>query len=264
MNDFAKTILDAGAAVAEPIQAGSGYGQVMVIPDGYKVTDLEKYQGKPKRIRAQVNVITAESFCAYYKQFAPPDISQAFVNEQKNAFAVIFDYGIPDQPAWRDHRLTYMPPWGLAWTRWRDQQHRPMSQTAFAEFIEENADDVLTPDGATLLEMALSLDAIKKVEFISNKRLADGFREFTYNEKIEGKGKRNVIFPEEITLQLPIFHDGPTEQVRCLLRYRVNEDGLTVGYVIHRQEFRERDAFISILEGIQNELGVTFIHGAIG
>lgn len=264
MDDFAKTILDAGAAVAKPFTSSDGYSQVMVVPERYHVTDLEEYQQAPKRIRALVNVITAESFCEYYKQFAPPESSQAFVHEQRNTFVAIFDYGRQDKPKWRDHQLTYIPPWSLAWTRWRNEQHRPMTQTTFAEFIEENADDVLTPDGATLLEMALTLHATKKVDFISNRRLADGFREFTYNEKIEGKGKHNVIFPDEIMLQLPIFHDGPIEQVRCLLRYRVNEDGLTIGYVIHRQEFRERDAFIAILLGMQIELGVMFIHGAIG
>ena len=64
-----------------------------------------------------------------------------------------------------------------------------MTQVDFARFLEENMPDVVEPDSAELLEVALTFEAKKSVEFSSGVRLANGQIQFQYDEVSPGHGE---------------------------------------------------------------------------
>ena len=51
-----------------------------------------------------------------------------------------------------------MPP-SREWLLWNKAHRQHMSQLSFAEFLQDNLPDVISPDGADLLDMSLKFEA---------------------------------------------------------------------------------------------------------
>jgi len=63
---------------------------------------------------------------------------------------------------------------------WLDGQNRELSQVAFALFVEDNVHSVVKPSGADFLQVALTLQAKKGVNFRSGHRLENGDIQLRY------------------------------------------------------------------------------------
>ncbi len=128
-----------------------------------------------------------------------------------------------------------------------------MTQFEFATFIEDNVKDVREPAGADMLEIARTLEATKKVDFVSGIRLSDGQREFTYNEQIEGTSRKGQVkVPEHFILGSPVFVAGTLYRVTARLRYRIEAGKLRLWCDLLNPHEIERDAFGAIVEKVDD------------
>ena len=114
-----------------------------------------------------------------------------------------------------------------------------------------------------MLEIALTLEAKKKVNFVSGLRLTNGSNEFTYEEQVDGsaaKGKLKI--PEKISLGIPVFLNGDPYKVEANFRYRIGDGGkLQMWYELVRPHVIIDDAVANLRDKIVAETGLTAWNG---
>ncbi len=257
-----------GANVAEASHANIGtYGQTpyVVLPEGYKVHDLEKTLPTPTRKRARVTLAQTSAFIAYYKMHRVA--SQIYgTTEPPRFIAVLDDHSVSHSPGWREHTAHYDCPLSPEWSTWNGSNKKQMSQTDFAQFIEDNLPDVVEPEAAHMLEVSRTLEAKKKVNFASGIRLANGEVQFTYEEQIQGTAAKGQIkVPETFVLGIPVFHGGPRYHVEARLRYRIADGGaMTMWYDLLRPHKIIEHAALEVWKEIETETGESILHGSPG
>lgn len=237
----------------------------VVVPIGFQVSSLESFKDIPARHRGNTVLRDVRSFNEYvnnrktgstliYGAYTPP------------VFKAVFNDHLGDTPGWRDDTATYACPHSIEWVTWQGRNGRHMSQTEFAQFIEDNLPDIANPPAADMLEISRSLEAKKKVDFASGVRLSNGQNELTYTEEISGtasKGKLQV--PEQFTIGIPVLEGGTRYAVPCRLRYRIADGGkLTIWYEMVRPHKVLEDAVNTVWSLIQTTTEIKVLNGCIG
>ncbi|MBU9386597.1 DUF2303 family protein [Burkholderia multivorans] len=235
-NDFVAA-RDAGAALAEIRNVGGT--PIAIVPDGYRVEQLEHLLGVPARHRGSAELLDAASFIAYVNKFkdAGGTTRIYFRTDPKPQFVAVLNDSTADAPAWADFRATYNAPLSKEWVTWTGSDQKPMSQDEFALFIERNLPDVNVPPAAEMLEIATTLQAKKGVEFASGTRLVNGQVQFVFKETIQArageKGQFNV--PEQIEIVIPVFEGSAVgDRLIAKFRYRIQDANLRMWYELDR------------------------------
>lgn|SRR3990167_1909884 len=263
------TIAGAGPQVPTPSEGTEAIPYV-IVPSGATVQSLaaQYVRELPRRRSGAVSLADAASFIAYVSAFKLSE-TRIFANPADNIVTAVFDYHQPGedgQPRWGAHRATLTMAFTEAWTRWTDQDGKKVDQLVFAEFIENNLQDIADPDGSTILQVSRSLEATKEVGFKSATRLSDGQTQFAYNEVLAATAQvdeRRMEIPERFVLGIIPF-DGDTELYRLTarLRYRIANGGkLTIGYDLLRPDLVEEDARKKTLETIGAAIGLPILRG---
>ena len=227
---------------------------IVVLPDGYKVHDLEGLLPLPRRVRAKVDMKTAEALIEYLNRFKDAGCAfpVLFADQDKRAIRAVLDYHTNDgQAGWGDWTATYACPFSREWSAWTARNDKAMSQVEFAEFLEERVEDVVEPAGAALLEIALKFHAIRTAVFGSAVRLATGEFQFQYNEENQ---KGTVEVPEKIALGIPVFHNGKAYRVEARLKYRLGDGKLQFSYKLIRPEDIVEHAFCEVRQQVAEAL----------
>lgn len=238
-------------------------GKAIVLPTG-ELKHLPPADAPLTHIKQAVAVLNAESFVAYVNRFkGEGDKTTIFADYRQPIIKGCIDYHEVGKPDYLHHTVTFSPPWSEQWARWRNIDGKALAQIEFAEFIEENIADVVTPDGAAFLDVVTGLQAQKKVQFESGIRLQDGTNQLTFHEDIEAKGRSAMVVPAEFSIGVPIFFGGEAYKVRCLLRYRIAEGKLTFAVKINRRLFIEQTAFSDITASIADKTALTVLSGGV-
>lgn len=239
-------------------------GEVVLIPEGKKLSGVDAFLPHPTRKAAKVTVTDVESFCSYYEAFKEPG-SRIFGDLRAKLFTAVIDYHETGdgKARWREHVVTLTPRETVEWSLWKSKSGKGFEQREFAEFIESNLPDIADPPGADVLLVAQSLQAKIDVKFDSSIRLSDGQRQFTYTEDIKGTiGKGTIAVPEKFTLGLTPYDGAGAYRVEALLRYRLNDGTLKFWYELLRPHKVEEDALSAMLSAIHGQTGDMVIRGS--
>jgi uncharacterized protein YfdQ (DUF2303 family) len=163
-------------------------------------------------------------------------------------FTAVCDAGDEHRAGWGGHTITLKLSKSPEWQRWAGRSGQLSSQADFAEFIEDNAKDIVEPSSAEILEIAQSLQVKRGVEFESGTRLQDGNVQFGYRESTTATAGSvgQLVIPEKITLALRPFKGGDAYSVTALFRYRLQGSQLTLGFKLQDPEKIIEDAFESV------------------
>jgi len=165
-------------------------------------------------------------------------------------------------PRWGQHRVTLMLRKSEEWIRWTNANNKHFDQAGFAEFLEQNAIDITTPDPAAMMDVARDLQATTEVEFGAGTRMQDGQVRFKYTETTKATvGAGQIQVPERFTLTLPVFIGGERVKMEALLRFRVKDCKLVIWYTLVRPEETIRSAFLAARNKIAETLKITIING---
>ncbi len=241
----------------------------VVIPNDCKVTDLSAFVNNnraehPIRKHGTVKVLDGESFCEYYRLFSDVN-SRVFADETSSKILAVLDYhGAGDgRPRWGEHRIDFTLRFSEEWKTWTANDGKKITQMEFAEFIEDNTPDIVTPAAASMLEMARDLRAKTDVDFGSAIRLNNGSVQFKYTEQVKGTyGAGNLDVPEQFTISVPVYIGSQRVNVQARLRYRINSGKLTFWFDLLRADLVERQAFLAELAAVSEALKITVIHGS--
>lgn len=245
----AQTVYDLAMAAAS--LSPEGVGCFLPLPEGFSAHSLEDLQATPNRMRGDVTFRDTQSLAAYLARFEKPH-SVAFSNPASAQIEVEIDHHdhAGDTPGFSEHRAHFHAQYGTRYKAWRDISGRAMSQLEAGVFLEDHALSVKEPDAATVMDMVMQFDALKKVTFKQSTRLHDGQREFQYTEENEARG--NVRLPEEIILLVAVYEGQEPDRIRVKVRYRITDGKLRFQFDIHDREDLERKAF----ERCENALAV--------
>lgn len=224
----AHVIASIGASLASPkgVDAAAGFDGVpyALVPPGYSFRSLEDTLPWPARKRGRDTLNDADSFVRFVNENKTGATRLYGTLTPPSVLAVFDDHG--DEPGWRQHTALYACPLSAEWKTWNAADGRRMQQAEFAQFVEDNAPDCVTPPAADMIEIARTLEAKKKVNFASGIRLTNGQTELTYEETVQGTAaKGRLALPEVFTLGVPVLEGGPKYALEARLRYRIGDGG---------------------------------------
>jgi len=225
----------------------------IIVPPGHNVQSFEKLLPKPLRLQERLQIQNVVSFIDYFQLFSN-DATIIFADENAETITAVFDYHQPNNPSHCEHKATLKLVNSDEWKAWLGNNTKQLSQRQMAEFIEDNIKDVVNPDGATLLEVAKTLQATKKLSFRSSQELQNGQVQLTYNEEIEGQAgpSGQLQIPKEIVIGLRVHKGQEAYSVTARLRYRIAENGaLSFSYHINNVEKILEDAFATVLQQVK-------------
>ncbi len=168
----------------------------------------------------------------------------------------------PAKPNWCDHVVTFAVRRSIEFQTWMGSNRKQMTQVEFARFIEDNLPDIAVPPSAELLQIALTFEAKKSVDFSSGVRLANGQIQFQYDEIVRGSAQKGSIeVPEQFTLGIPIHINGPAYSIPVRLRWRLQESKVIFFYEIVRPHKFIEDALKEISQRIEKETPISILAG---
>lgn len=208
----------------------------------------------PRRITGNPTVHTHDSFEEYVTRHRTREL-EVWADDKTSTVTAVFD-SHADQAGWGQHRLTLQLRQTADWQVWAGQSGKMLRQVDFAEFIEDNVENIVAPPSADMLELAQSFQANNNVVFESSKFLDSGHRQLVYKENVEAKaGRRGELdIPNHFELALQPYVGLETYRVRARFRYRIVDGDLLLGYKLDRPDDVLRIAFDDTVTKISDDL----------
>ena len=231
---------------------------------------LKPHAPTPRRVTGTATVTDVVSWLAYFEKHKAVDGADQCHSEvygdvkASSVTAVLNAPAGPEEPRWGDHRLALQLEHSAAWTAWTALDGKLMGQTAVAEHIEDRAPDFVTPDAATMLEIAQTFVQNTGVKFESSQRLSDGQTRFQYTETIEARaGNRgNIDVPSKFEIRLQPWRGvAIVVPLTARLRSRATNEGLRLAYVLDRLDDVLDAAWGALLSELTETLPVPVLAG---
>jgi uncharacterized protein YfdQ (DUF2303 family) len=258
-------LIDLGGAIT-PIRDHPNGGKLVVLPEHFKTEVLTNPDDVPAVTRRAPRFFETGSFVDYVNAFKREGQTRIFVHPESLKAEAVIDY---DKPAGADrgvHRATLQLALSPEWQVWlktaEATKARGLTQEEFAEFLEENGVNVVTPSAAELIELVTKMQITRQVNYKRTVHLQDGRQQFTYTNDSESGATE---FPAKLELGIPVFKGGQPYKITVLLRYRLQDGGsLRFGMIIHRKDEILHDAIKGDVEAIQRDTQVPVHIGQTG
>lgn len=253
-------------ASAAPVDI-DGHHFVMVPPNytAKNITEeVEKAQDHPNRKRGTVQLKDIASLLTYAKDQCASDTGYFYADTDTRTVTAVFnDHRDLIMPGWRDHKASYKAEYTPEFKKWMDKNGTAMTQTEFAEFVEDNFADITEPAAQHMLDMATTIQAKTDINFGSAKRLDNGQVQLQYTETIDARAGANgaLSIPKEFTLGLRIFKNGGGYKLKARLKYRLNAGAIKFWYELDRPERSIEDAFGGYVEVLTEQSGYQVLLG---
>jgi uncharacterized protein YfdQ (DUF2303 family) len=254
--------------------AMSGGREFILHPPGYiakEVPQLAQDVAPPRMqwTKQTVSLQNEMSLTAYLNRFKNPD-SVIFADITRDTIVGMIDYHHEADPDAKfdvkadlvQHRAVLTLPRSIEWQTWIKNDEEEMSQLDFVSFLEDNAPDVVDPDGAGLLELVRDLEGTRNVKWGSTIRAGSvDNMEFTKESGAQTKGK--VALPLQIGLSIPVYFGDDNVEIRAMLRRRIGSEGqLTLWYKLLRPENVRQNRFQEIVQRIETDTDhLTTVYG---
>lgn len=244
-------LIRAGQALGAPKVPPAPFAPYAVLAEGQKLELLPRLEldPLPDHIQQQVRLDDSASFCAYVKAFrtpttrilySAPKLSKISAESAGGAmFTAFLDYhqgGESQAAKRRAHVARYPVPLSLEFSTWLGSNGKALAQMDFVQFIETNGLDVVHPDSASLMELALNFESKSNVTFQSRIDRTTGGKNLTFQEAVEhgapAVGQMKV--PDGLQINLPVFEGGALFEMQARLEYRTSGGRLAIAYHLQR------------------------------
>jgi uncharacterized protein YfdQ (DUF2303 family) len=257
----------------------------MFWPDGKggfaaaEVQDVDAHgllKAEPERIAGDVTLQTQESLVTYALDYRTP-ASRLFADIDGNRLVAVLDYaqGRHDAHAAKSsdetytgkggfsaHVATLQLPFSEEWKTWTGQSGKLLSPVDFARFVLENQPDFVSPDHATLMEMASDLRAARSVKFTGGVNMNSQNESFEYEDRTDVNRKDNLEVPSGFTIRIPVYFGGEKTELQAQLRHELASEGrLTIGYKLLRAENVRQAVFQELVGDVSERSGLPAVYG---
>lgn len=218
---------------------------------------IDEYRKTPDRKSGTAVVNTLDSFIDLVDRHKTEHSAIfADIDWRKPSLTAIIDYhdkangGVADNGK---HRVHYPFPLSEEWQTWVKFNGEPMSQSEFAEFIEDRIAElaaphdeeaahwqdklggrVAFPNEIVTLSRGLKINAETRV--INQVTLASGEAQITFEEEHKDQNGKKLNVPSLFIIKLPPFFRGEAVRVPVRLRYRLKAGSLVWFYQLYRPD----------------------------
>lgn len=276
----------------EQLDAVARFGKVsfVAMPSGVKLQSLkplfDEWLMVPERMKGTTTLFELESLAAYINRHKR-DESVVFIDDSdplKPSITVVFDAHEPESvrlqaaegadgqepsPGWQEFRAAYSFPMTPEWEAWHGTADKWLSQTAFAEFLEQRIDEVLDPSEAgeaatkmaerlgfalgtptKLLEVSRGLQLRVNQNVVNAQNLSTGEIQVLFEEKHEAAGGGPPKVPGGFAIIVPVFRGGALYRIPVRVRYRTESGRIMWQLLPHRLD----RVFANAIEGAAEDL----------
>lgn len=260
--------LVAGEAIANPKTNPHEHGRAYaIVPLGHKLEYLDKPDFPPWRA-GTVKLTDTASFLEYWRRQSLK-VSYIYGSMVPAQFLAVLNEHAALRPGWRDHRALYTLQHSDEWVTWIGRNGKAFDgNEAFAVWLEENLLDILSPDPAQFMGIALNMRIRSGQVFGKRVSLKDGAINLEYHNTVDGSGGssptgENLAIPEKFEISIPVFRglDSPRYTVEARFRYRLNGGALSLRYDLVRPAKVVEAAFKAMLEEIETAAGTKVLWG---
>lgn len=255
--------------------AGDSVMEVALPPDWkLQQVDREKFDEHPRRLVTAAVATTKDAFGDYVNRHSDSATSTVWCSQDPVAGKVSFralidDHNPAGAPSWRGHGAKFDPPFSVEWDSWIRHNKQPVSQEAFAIFLEENQADIAGgngyPTGADMLAMALDFQAKQEQQFKSAMRLQDGGVRMEYIADADKGTIDSMKVFERFQIAIPVFRDDAVRYpIVARLRYRHPSGKLAFWYELVRPDLMFQKSSDALVDYIREKCGMPFFFGNPG
>ncbi|MCB0252121.1 MAG: DUF2303 family protein [Anaerolineae bacterium] len=239
------------------------------VPEGYHLQKFDPIvPPEPTLTMATTKAGDLASFVALVNRYKIDGQSAIFSTDPASiglpsAFRCIIDYHKPAAPGRCLHSITYTPKHSEQWEIWTAASSgKSFKQADFAEFIEDNSVDIITPSSASVLDLISNFKASRKVEFDSVVHQSNGSTLLAYGDTVDG-GHRNgsMAVPTELEINIPVFHGGARWRMKVFLRYKLGDSKVSFSLKMDRPRAMETEAMEQMMDMVINETGIIAFNG---
>lgn len=229
---------------------------------------LDATLNPPHRKTGTVKLCDAESFIAYYGIHG--NGAPVYATMRPAKFVAVLNDHTKEAAGWRDHRADFTVQHSMEWTTWNKTNGQKFDSTdSFAMFIEDNAPDIINPDPATMLAMALNFRVNEQVAFSKAIRLQDGHTDLVYQNLVTAEAGKDaqggkVAIPELFTIRVRCWDglNAKAYEVQARFRFRLAAGRLTIWFELVRPLLTVQQAFADLWKQISEATGATCLHGS--
>lgn len=206
----------AATAAGGKLHQEGGLPPILIAPDG-KALSLEHLLEVPTRHRRTVQLESLQSFLAYVQAHAEvSQPEQVFLCRERLRMEAIFD-----GQEWREDRAVFDLRTSKELATWTGKAGTWMPQAAFAEFLEDNLQDIANPTHTDVLGFVEKLEATRKETFKSAINQTTGETSFTWSRENSGTESARIL--SGFTLGIPFWHRGERISVTARLQHSIKE-----------------------------------------
>jgi uncharacterized protein YfdQ (DUF2303 family) len=234
----------------------------------HEIIDLEKHLTGPRRPRGGVSVHDGASLVAYVARHTEGTHTAIYANADTAEIVAVLnghaDTSDTGATGWGDHRAVYKVRKSPEWLTWESKNAKWLSQEEFAEHIEEGQEEIVDPTAGEMLDLAQTLQATTAVAFKSQQLLANGQRQFVYEETVSATaGQQGTMkIPTKFSLGVRLFDGvGDFYKVEARLQFRIRDRHLSLRYLLVRPQDILRAAFDDVVKTVETGSGLTAYRG---
>lgn len=239
----------------------AGHRPFVVIPANHTVQALDKLLENPTRKVGNPAFIKSTAFCEYVNE-QKEESSRLYVTSPTQVLCVI-DHHAASAAGWGQHRVTFNLTKTREWLLWNANDKVQKGQREFAQFIEDNMDDVCKPSGGELLDLirtvkaSQNLDCSGEIDEKGDTKSAS----FVIQTRTKAGAKSELDLPQEFTLLISPYEGGEKLFVKARLRLKIQEPKLLIWFELVKVEAMEKSALEDIVDSISEKIGLSPWYG---
>lgn len=241
-----------------PSTPGPNGRPFIILPDKYQVACVEHLLANPARKTGLPQFQRQQSFCQYVND-QKTEASRLYVPTATSILVVFNHHGTNSQAGWGDHKATLTLTHTQEWKTWAQFNNSKRVQRDFAQFIEDNSEDVATPTGAELLELIRTIKTSTNLECtgeIDDKGdTASGG--FIIQTKTKAGAKQELELPGEFLLMIAPYEGSAKLPVLARLRIEACPPKLSLWYELLKVQKIEKKALEDIVAAIEVAVDMT-------
>jgi uncharacterized protein YfdQ (DUF2303 family) len=266
MSEFdVRPVIETAQQAVEPREIAQNYYVVALPHGGIEKIDLhdvlERRGERPARTKGVVRLTTVDELAKFVDEFYDAARTTLWLDEEAEKVVAVLNDATPEGAGWGDHRAHVSLQHTPEWEHWLGLDNRLVSQEAFADHIEEGLPEIVSPDGADLLELAQSFHATTEATFRSARRLSSGEVRFQYDENVQASAgvAGDMAIPDTFELRVAPFIGDEPLAMTARLRYRLHGGKLDIGYRLMRPEQVVRDSLDLMAERLRSRFARVYL-----
>lgn len=232
----------------------------MLVPNDLKLVNAEDFLDRPIRRSERHEFRSIKSFIDYINSQKLPG-TRIFASQDRLTFIGDIEHPATGVsfPSWHSHIPTLKLRNDPDWDRWNGVNGKMMSQTEFADFIDEMQFTVVSPDSAALIEMVEKMQVTGDKKFASSINRTTGSVELEWRDEVkQTDGKLKL--PTTLGICVAPFEAVAPIDMAVALRWRAGNGAFTFGVRLHRPDKILRAAWTKACETIEAETDVPVLN----